>query len=285
MLARPKLQDRAQDQKGTSCRGAVVVVPVHDERKNLETFLPALLRLGLSVLVVEDASTDDSGEYLDQLARGEPRLSVVHRPALLGLGTAYVDGFRRALARGFDRVVEMDADLSHDPAEVPRLLAALDRADLVVGSRYVPGGSTPGWPFRRRVLSKFGGLYTRLWTGLPNTDPTSGFRAFRASTLGALDLPSIQSRGFAFQVEVLVRAAAAGLRIAEVPITFRERVHGRSKLSPWIVLEALRTVPRLREVGSRRAGRVATNWTPVSTPGSTRSAGARRRRDPCASWP
>ncbi len=244
----------------------MVVVPVHDERENLEALLPALLRLDLSVLVVEDASTDGSTEFLDRLAACEPRLAVLHRPTLLGLGTAYVEGFGRALARGFERVVEMDADLSHDPFEAPRLLAALDRADLVVGSRYVAGGSTPGWPLRRRLLSKFGGLYTRLWTGLPITDPTSGFRAFRASTLAALDLPSIQSRGFAFQVEVLVRTHAAGLRIAEVPITFRERVHGRSKLSPWIVLEALRTGPRLRGARRSRARDLEPDWTPVPIP-------------------
>jgi dolichol-phosphate mannosyltransferase len=244
----------------------VVVVPVHDERENLETLLPELLRLKLSVLVVEDASSDGSGEYLDRLATQTPRVSVMHRPSLLGLGTAYVEGFRRALARGFERVVEMDADLSHDPAELPRLLAALDRADLVVGSRYVPGGSTPGWSLRRQLLSKFGGLYTRLWTRLPITDPTSGFRAFRASTLAALDLTSIQSRGFAFQVEVLVRAAAAGFRIAEVPITFRERVHGHSKLSPWIVLEALRTVPRLRRLGRVDSRERGARWTPCPPP-------------------
>ena len=266
MLTTTTPDRRAQEGRGVASRSTVVVVPVHDERKNLETLLPTLLGLDLSVLVVEDASTDGSADYLDRLAGCEPRLSVFHRPALLGLGTAYVEGFRRALARGFDRVVEMDADLSHDPAEIPRLLAALDRADFVVGSRYVPGGSTPGWSVRRRLLSKFGGLYTRLWTGLPITDPTSGFRAFRASTLAALDLPSIQSRGFAFQVEVLLRAAATGLRIAEVPITFRERVHGRSKLSPWIVLEALRTVPRLRRLARPHVRPSEPDWTPVSTP-------------------
>ncbi len=266
MPTRTTLDRRAQEERGIAPRSTVVVVPVHDERENLETLVPALFRLELSVLVVEDASCDGSADYLDRLAARESRLSIIHRPTLLGLGTAYVEGFRRALARGFERVVEMDADLSHDPAEIPGLLATLDRADLVVGSRYAPGGSTPEWPLRRILLSKFGGLYARLWTGLPITDPTSGFRAFRASTLAALDLPSIQSRGFAFQVEVLVRAAAAGLRIAEVPITFRERVHGRSKLSPWIVLEALRTVPRLRRLARPHARPSEPDWTPVSTP-------------------
>ncbi|HET6202830.1 MAG TPA: polyprenol monophosphomannose synthase [Planctomycetota bacterium] len=277
MLTKTKADRRAQEERRVASPGTVVVVPVHDERENLEALVPSLLRLELSMLFVEDASTDESGEYLDRLASCEPRLSVLHRPALLGLGTAYVEGFRRAVERGFERVVEMDADLSHDPAEIPRLLAALDRADLVVGSRYVGGGSTPGWPLRRRLLSRFGGLYTRLWTGIPINDPTSGFRAFRASTLAALDLPSIQSRGFAFQVEVLVRAHAAGLRIAEVPITFRERVHGRSKLSPWIVLEALRTVPRLRRVEIPRGRGFEPDWTPVSTP-PVEALGGRRAR-------
>jgi len=224
------------------------VIPVHDECRNLRRLLPSLREQGLSILAVEDASTDGSVELLDREASRDPRVSVIHRPALLGLGTAYVEGFETAIALGFKAVLQMDADLSHDPAEIPSLLDALEDADLVLGSRYVDGGSTPGWSLQRRILSRFGGAYTRAWTGLPYSDPTGGFRAFRASTLRSLDLAAIRSRGFAFQVEVLARAHARGLRIREVPITFRERLHGTSKLSSRILLEALASVPRLRRL-------------------------------------
>jgi dolichol-phosphate mannosyltransferase len=234
---------------------AWVVIPTYEERENLEEVVArtraALAHceppVGGTVLVVDDASPDGTGELADALAREHADVRVLHRTRKGGLGGAYLAGFAEALAGGADLVIEMDADLSHDPADLPRLIAAArDGADLVLGSRYVPGGGVEGWSLHRRLLSRAGGRYAAAVLGLPVADLTGGFKCFRASALRALDRDEVQSRGYAFQVELTFRAVRAGLEVAEVPIVFREREHGRSKMSPAIAFEALWKVPGLR---------------------------------------
>jgi dolichol-phosphate mannosyltransferase len=234
---------------------AWVVLPTYDERENLPTVV-ALTRAALAtcdppvagtVLVVDDASPDGTGELADELAAEHPDVRVLHRERKGGLGGAYLDGFATALAAGADLVIEMDADLSHDPADVPRLIHAARRgADVVLGSRYAAGGGVEGWPLHRRWLSRAGGRYAAAILGLPLTDLTGGFKCFRASALRMLNRELVHSRGYAFQIELTFQAARAGLEIAEVPIVFREREHGRSKMSPAIALEAIWRVPAMR---------------------------------------
>ena len=230
----------------------VVCLPTYNERENLE---PLVRRLGAvlagvdvdaRVLVIDDASTDRTGEIAASLARELPWLGVLHRPGKDGLGPAYLAGFRRALADGADAVMEIDCDFSHDPADVPRLLAALDRADVVIGSRYVPGGGIRDWGRVRRALSRFGSYYARAVLGVGVADLTSGFKCFRRAVLEGIDLDAIDSRGYAFQVETTYRALRAGFRVAEVPIVFTERATGRSKMTAAIALEAAVRVPALR---------------------------------------
>ena len=230
----------------------VVCLPTYNERENLE---PLVRRLGAvlagvdvdaRVLVIDDASTDRTGEIAASLARELPWLGVLHRPGKDGLGPAYLAGFRRALADGADAVMEIDCDFSHDPADVPRLLAALDRADVVIGSRYVPGGGIRDWGRVRRALSRFGSYYARAVLGVGVADLTSGFKCFRRAVLERIDLDAIDSRGYAFQVETTYRALRAGFRVAEVPIVFTERATGRSKMTAAIALEAAVRVPALR---------------------------------------
>ena len=230
----------------------VVCLPTYNERENLE---PLVRRLGAvlagidvdaRVLVIDDASTDRTGEIAASLARELPWLGVLHRPGKDGLGPAYLAGFRRALADGADAVMEIDCDFSHDPADVPRLVAALDRADVVIGSRYVPGGGIRDWGRVRRALSRFGSYYARAVLGVGVADLTSGFKCFRRAVLERIDLDAIDSRGYAFQVETTYRALRAGFRVAEVPIVFTERASGRSKMTAAIALEAAVRVPALR---------------------------------------
>ncbi|HEY8340992.1 MAG TPA: polyprenol monophosphomannose synthase [Egibacteraceae bacterium] len=224
---------------------ALVVIPTYNEVASLEAVVTRVLAAAedagadVSVLVVDDASPDGTGELADRLAAADPRVAVLHRPAKGGLGPAYVAGFRWGLARGFDALVEMDADLSHDPADVPRLLHTLGGADLVIGSRYVPGGGVVDWPLSRLLLSRAANRYVGLVTGLPVADATAGFRAFRRQVLEALDLSALRSDGYAFQVETALRAWRAGFRIVEVPITFTERRDGASKMTRAIIVEAL----------------------------------------------
>jgi len=224
---------------------ALVVVPTYNEVASLEAVVTRVLAAGeaagadVSVLVVDDASPDGTGALADRLAADDARVGVLHRPGKGGLGPAYVAGFRWGLARGFDAIVEMDADLSHDPADVPRLLHALAGADLVIGSRYVPGGGVVDWPLSRLLLSRAANRYVGLVTGLPVADATAGFRAFRRQVLEALDLSALRSDGYAFQVETALRAWRAGFRIVEVPITFTERRDGASKMTRAIIVEAL----------------------------------------------
>ena len=227
---------------------ACVVLPTYDERENLAQIVPAILAASpdLDVLVVDDNSPDGTGALADELAAREPRLQVLHRARKEGLGRAYLAGFARALAAGYGRIVEMDADFSHDPAQLPALLEASKSADLVLGSRYVRGGGTSNWGFGRRLLSKGGSLYARLILGIPVRDLTGGFKCFRRQVLEAIDLPSVSSSGYAFQIELTYRALKRGFIVREVPILFADRRVGRSKMSRRIVAEALWMVWKIR---------------------------------------
>jgi dolichol-phosphate mannosyltransferase len=226
-----------------------VILPTYDEAQNLEPVVAGVrAALGAAhVLVVDDASRDGTAELADALAAADPHVHVLHRPGKDGIGRAYTAGFREALAQGADLVVEMDADLSHDPADLPRLVGAAQAgADLVLGSRYVPGGGVEYWGLDRVVLSRFGCAYARRVLGVEIRDLTGGFKCFRASALEAIDYPSAGAQGYAFQVELTWRAVQSGLNVVEVPITFRERRHGRSKMSARIAREAVWRVPALR---------------------------------------
>jgi dolichol-phosphate mannosyltransferase len=235
----------------------LVVLPTYNEADTIAEVLQRLRGAAPSaaVLVVDDASPDGTAEIVRSLA---PRLGAVDllaRPGKLGLGSAYRDGFMRGLRRRFDVLVEMDSDLSHDPFSVPRLLQAVEHgADLAVGSRYVAGASIPTWSAHRRALSRWGNRYARWLLGLPLADATSGFRAYRADVLARIDLPSVRTEGYGFQIEMAHRVAAVGGHIVEVPIAFVDRAHGTSKMSLSIVLEALYLVTRLG----------VTPWAPAS---------------------
>jgi len=220
---------------------ALVVIPTYNERATLERVARGVLDADerTSVLVVDDGSPDGTGALADTLAGELPRLSTLQRTSKDGLGTAYREGFAVGLERGFDVLVEMDADLSHPAAALPALLDALATADLAIGSRYVRGGDVVGWPASRLLLSRGGNAYVRAWTGLPVRDATAGFRAYRREVLESLDLATVASEGYAFQLEMTLRAWVDGARITEVPITFTERAEGMSKMSRAIVAEAL----------------------------------------------
>jgi dolichol-phosphate mannosyltransferase len=222
-----------------------VVVPTYNERDNLPHMAASLLLHGYRVLIVDDGSPDGTGLIADELADEQPLLEVIHRPAKQGLGPAYAAGFDRALDRGAEVVVEIDADFSHDPSDVPRLVTAVDEgADLAIGSRYVPGGATPDWPLPRRLISRGGNVYARFMLGIPIRDATAGFRAFRAGALRVLPYAEAEASGYGFQVEMAWRAVEAGLDVREVPITFRDRRVGQSKMGSDIVVEAMRLVTR-----------------------------------------
>ena len=225
---------------------AVVCLPTYNERENLERMLRALADKGVEVLVIDDNSPDGTGELADRLAAEFDFVSVLHRERKEGLGPAYLAGFGRALAGGAELVLEMDADLSHDPADVPRLIEAARDADLVLGSRYVDGGAIANWGPVRRFVSAGGSLYARLVLGVPVHDLTGGFKCFRREVLEVLDLHAIASRGYAFQIETTYRALRAGFRVVEVPIRFVDREHGGSKMTRSIFAEAVWKVPVLR---------------------------------------
>jgi len=219
----------------------LVIIPTYDEAENLERILG---RLAISVpaahaLVVDDGSPDGTGELAEKLAARDPRVHVLRRTVKAGLGPAYVAGFRWAREQGYDVVVEMDADGSHHPEQLPDLLAALESADLVLGSRYVPGGAVTDWPVHRLLLSRFGNRYTRWVLRLPLSDATGGYRAARGGLIDALPFADVSSQGYCFQVDWAWRAVRAGARVREIPITFTERAFGRSKMSRSIVGEAL----------------------------------------------
>jgi dolichol-phosphate mannosyltransferase len=219
----------------------VVIIPTYNERENLP-LITARLRAAVPeahVLVADDNSPDGTGTIADDLVAADDHVHVMHRRGKEGLGAAYLAGFDWALDNGYDVVVEMDADGSHQPEQLPRLLDALRGADLVLGSRWVPGGSVVNWPKSREALSRGGSLYTRMMLGVPMRDATGGYRAFRADTLRRIDLTGVESAGYCFQVELGWRAVKAGLRVREVPIDFVERELGDSKMSQRIVVEAL----------------------------------------------
>jgi dolichol-phosphate mannosyltransferase len=219
----------------------LVVVPTYDEAENIEMVLGRIRAAvpDLDILVVDDASPDGTGKLADRAAADDAHIYVLHGPRKRGLGSAYLAGFAWAFERGYDVIVEMDADGSHLPEQLPALLEALQDADLALGARWVSGGRVVNWPLRRRLLSRCGNAYVRLVLGLPLEDATGGFRAFRRETLEGLDLASVNSQGYCFQVDLARRAVRAGYRVVEVPITFVERTHGRSKMSRAIVREAL----------------------------------------------
>jgi dolichol-phosphate mannosyltransferase len=232
---------------------AWLILPTYNEAENLEPLVDAARAAladapeGFRILVVDDASPDGTGAIADDLAARIEQVEVLHRAGKEGLGRAYLAGFDVALRGGAGYVLEMDSDFSHDPADVPRLLAAArDGADLVLGSRYVPGGGAPDWPLLRRAVSRGGCWYARRVLGLPQRDLTGGFKCFRRETLEAIDLPSVRSEGYAFQIELTYRAVRRGLRVVEVPITFHERRRGASKMSGRIALEAILRVPQMR---------------------------------------
>jgi len=241
--------------------GTWVVLPTYDEAENLAGIAAAILEAlpAATLLVVDDSSPDGTGELAEQLARDEPRIRVRHRPGKEGLGRAYLDGFRVALDGGATSLIQMDADWSHDPAALPSLLAPIveDRADLVIGSRYAKGGRVLDWGVGRRIVSRGGSLFARTVLNLKPNDLTGGFKAWRASTLAAIPFDGVHAGGYVFQIEMTQRASLAGARVTEVPITFRDRRLGHSKMSRRIIIEALIVVLRLRwdEIRKRRLRR------------------------------
>ena len=240
----------------------LVVIPTYNESENLSSIV-ARVRAAtpdVDILVVDDGSPDGTGDIAESLAAADDRVHVMHRTSKDGLGRAYLAGFAWAKERAYDAVVEMDADGSHQPEELPRLLGALAGADLVLGSRWIPGGEVKNWPKHRLLLSRGGNRYTRVALGVPLRDATGGYRAIRTSALDVMELDDVQSSGYCFQVDVAWRALRAGLRVVEVPITFVERSAGTSKMSPAIVAEALGRVTawgaqdRWARMRTRRAG-------------------------------
>jgi dolichol-phosphate mannosyltransferase len=228
---------------------ALVVVPTYNERENLTRLVPQILKQDsrLEILIIDDASPDGTGELADRLADDEPRLHVLHRAGKLGLGTAYIAGFRWALERDYDVVFEMDADFSHDPAHLPQFLEAIREFDVVIGSRYVHGRVTVvNWPIPRLLLSYSANVYARLVTGLPVMDATAGFKCFRRRVLETIELDRVGSEGYSFQIEMSLRAWRRGFSLGEIPIVFADRDIGESKMSRKIILEAVWRVWALR---------------------------------------
>jgi dolichol-phosphate mannosyltransferase len=226
---------------------ATICLPTYNEAENLERMVRALEPHGARVLVIDDSSPDGTGEIADRLAAELDYVDVLHRERKEGLGPAYLAGFARALADGAELILELDCDFSHDPADVPRLIAAAEAgADLVLGSRYVEGGSIGDWGAIRRTVSAGGSLYARLLLGVPVGDLTGGFKCFRRHVLESIDLDAVHAKGYAFQIELTYRALRKGFRVVEVPIRFVDRTHGGSKMSRTIVLEAVWKVPLLR---------------------------------------
>lgn len=232
---------------------ALVCLPTYDERGNLAPMLDALEPLGVRVLVIDDNSPDGTGELADALAAEREWVDVLHRERKEGLGPAYVAGFREALRGDAEYVLELDCDFSHDPRDVPRLIAACEAsADIALGSRYVPGGGTANWGAGRRIVSAGGSLYARTILGVPVRDLTGGFKCIRREVLETIDLDALHAKGYAFQIELTYRALRAGFRVVEVPILFSDRTVGASKMSRSIFLEAVAHVPALRLAALRR---------------------------------
>jgi len=225
----------------------LVVTPTYNEADNIEKFVGQVLSQGpdIEMLIVDDNSPDKTGEIVDRLASKNPKIHTLHRPGKMGLGTAYVEGFRFAIANGFDYVFEMDADFSHNPDEIPRMLERAQKYDLVIGSRYKNGVRVINWPIRRLLLSYSANVYTRIITGMPLKDATGGFKCFRRSVLEAIDLSRVKSNGYAFQIEMNFKAFTKGFKLVEHPIIFADRTVGESKMSRKIVYEAVFMVWKL----------------------------------------
>ena len=242
----------------TTREPAWLILPTYNEAGNIERFVDAVravLPTTAHVLIVDDSSPDGTGEIAERLAREQPNVAVLHRPRKEGLGPAYIAGFRRALSEGAELVLEMDSDFSHDPSYLHAMLAGAERADLVIGSRYVAGGGVEDWGALRRVISRGGSAYARLVLGLSVKDLTAGFKCFRREVLETIDLESIESRGYAFQVEITYRTIQHGFRVVEVPIVFRDRKIGSSKIDRSVITEALWRVPMLRFGATQAATR------------------------------
>ncbi|MFN3872838.1 MAG: polyprenol monophosphomannose synthase [Ignavibacterium sp.] len=226
----------------------LVIIPTYNELENVKKIIPAVLEQnsGIDVLIVDDNSPDKTGDYVEELSKENSRVKLLRREKKLGLGTAYIAGFKYALQHNYDLVFEMDADFSHDPNEIKNFLEAIKEADLVLGSRYINGVRVLNWPMRRLLLSYFASVYTRIITGLPVKDATGGYKCFRIDVLKAIDLDRIKSNGYSFQIEMTFKAYKKGFRIKEIPIVFMDRVKGKSKMSKKIVREAVFMVWKLR---------------------------------------
>ena len=224
----------------------IVVIPTYDEKDNVRPMAEAVLAQSpdLEILFVDDNSPDGTGRIVDEMGKAEPRVHCLHRTKKEGLGRAYVAGFQEAMRLGADKIVQMDCDFSHDPKDLPRMIA--EDADLTIGSRYVKGGATPGWPFKRRLISRAGGVFIRTVTGMPLRDPTGGFKCWKRRTLEALDLPTVRSAGYSFQLEMNHRTWRRGFAIREIPIVFTDRARGYSKITPGIAVESVKIALRLR---------------------------------------
>jgi dolichol-phosphate mannosyltransferase len=240
---------------------AIIIVPTYNEAENLPPLLESILSYAptADILVVDDNSPDGTGRLAEEIRSKDARIHVMHRPGKLGLGAAYIAGFKYAIQRGYDAAFEMDADFSHDPRYLPDFMNAIEHADLIIGSRYIPGGSTPNWTLTRRLISGSGNIFARLMLGIAVHDCTGGFRCYRREVLENIDLDTVQSRGYAFQVELTYRTMKCGFKIVETPITFIDRVHGKSKMSRKIVLEAFSYVLRTRFSKSSGLPLVSTN--------------------------
>jgi dolichol-phosphate mannosyltransferase len=228
---------------------ALVIIPTYNESENIRSLIPVVLDQDarIEILVVDDSSPDGTGRIVEEIARDNPKVHLLERRAKLGLGTAYRDGFRWALARDYEYIFEMDADFSHDPAHLPLFLKTAQTADFVLGSRYLDGNVTViDWPMSRLLLSYFANVYARVVTGLPVWDATGGFKCFHRRVLEAIDLDAVRSNGYAFQIEMSFRAFRKGFKGVEIPIVFSDRTHGSSKMSGGIVREAILMVWRLR---------------------------------------
>ena len=226
----------------------VIIIPTYNEIDNLRPLVEETGKYApeTDILIVDDNSPDGTGQLADELRRENPQVQVLHRPGKLGLGTAYIAGFQYALAQGYDAAFEMDADFSHDPRYLPDFLKAIEQADLVIGSRYIPGGDAPNWSMLRRLISGGGNIFARFMLGLPVHDCTAGFRLYRREALASLDLDTIQSQGYAFQIEMAYRVMQRGYKIKETPIIFMDRRVGKSKMSRKIVIEGFTYVLRTR---------------------------------------
>ena len=236
----------------------IVVIPTYDERDNVKRMAEAVLSTSnvqhqtsnVELLFVDDNSPDGTGDVIEEMMKAEPRIHCLHREKKEGLGRAYVAGFKKAIELGADKIVQMDCDFSHDPKDLPRLID--EDADLVIGSRYVKGGDTPGWPLKRRLISRAGGIFIRTVTGMPLRDPTGGFKCWKVSTLKKIDFETVGSKGYSFQLEMNHRTWKAGCTIREIPIVFTDRVAGYSKISAGIATESVKIALKLR---FRRLGR------------------------------